>query len=59
MSLFGEIQLGMSRAVSDDEDDEYSMINEQLFLFIVIKKMLLLANGKYELSLCFFTEMKV
>jgi len=28
MSLFGEIQLGNSRAISDDEDDEISMVNE-------------------------------
>jgi len=28
MSVFGEIQLGMSRAVSDDEDDEFSVIEE-------------------------------
>jgi len=28
MSLFGEIQLGCSRAVSDDEDDEFSTVVE-------------------------------
>lgn len=28
MSLFGEIQLGNSRAISDDEDDEFSMVND-------------------------------
>lgn len=27
MSLFGEVQLGNSRAISDDEDDEFSMVN--------------------------------
>ena len=28
MSVFGEVQLGMSRAVSDDEDDEYAGVGE-------------------------------
>jgi len=28
MSVFGEVTLGMSRAVSDDEDDEFSVIEE-------------------------------
>jgi len=32
MSVFGEIQLGMSRAVSDDEDDEFSMVQEDINL---------------------------
>jgi len=28
MSVFGEIELGMSRAVSDDEDDEFAIKQE-------------------------------
>jgi hypothetical protein len=28
MSMFGEVTMGMSRAVSDDEDDEFSLIKE-------------------------------
>lgn len=43
MSVFGEIQLGNSRAVSDDEDDEFSMINEDETL----KRKVYWLNEKY------------
>lgn len=46
MSVFGEVQLGMSRAVSDDEDDEFSLVKEDETL----KRKIYWLNGEEKIT---------